>query len=144
MRKLLVSLLIFISSFAYSEISSKDLKALELMIIEKDWPACIDPRNYYDQVYCSVKIYGVLDDTLNNYYTLVRQALNSDQKDRLKKVQINWIHNRDQQCAKIDEGSVIMNLNCAKMKTLESLYFIDQMVTYPNEFENILKDYASK
>lgn len=65
------------------------------------------------------------------------------QKERLKKVQLSWLRKRDNECAQEESGNIIMNLSCAKSKTIESLYSIHAMNQSPDLIDEIIEDYSS-
>ena len=137
-------LLTIVSGYAFADIRNAELRDIEVQILTSTLPACVSPRTYYDEIYCSVKVYGLLDDHLNTKYSTLRSTLQEVDQNQLKRVQLAWIHNRDDQCAKIEVDAVIMNLQCAKLKTLESLFYIEQMIKYPNDFHLLLKEYQDR
>ena len=134
----------FVSGTVHAEIKKSQLRALERSIIEEEWPACVNPRNYYDNVYCSAKIYNLLDNALNKAYIDVRKMLTSEQKKSLKKVQLAWLHERDDTCSKLEDGSIVMNLGCTKNRTVESLYYLNQMKENISDFSILLAEYKAK
>ena len=120
------------------------LRAVEHKILQKKLPNCINVKSYYDKVYCSMKVYSVLDDVLNKEYREVRKHLSRNQKNRLRKVQMNWIHNRDKKCANISRyGNITVDMTCAKKQTLESILYLQEMKKNPNDFELILREYKN-
>ncbi|MCL6416803.1 lysozyme inhibitor LprI family protein [Aestuariirhabdus sp. Z084] len=129
---------------AHAAVKQSQLRALERQIVEEKWPACVSPRNYYDRVYCSSKVYNLLDTSLNERYIALRKTLSDGQKQRLKKVQVAWIRERDDQCASIQEDSVIMDLGCTKARTVESLYYITEMNKNPQDFDLLLQEYKRR
>ena len=133
-----------VTTSANAEMKQSQLRALEKNIVEKEWPACVEPRNYYDKVYCSAKIYNLLDNALNKAYVDVRKVLTSEQKSALKKVQLTWLHNRDDQCARLENNAIIMNLGCSKSRTVESLYYITQMKENIEDFAILLEEYKTQ
>jgi uncharacterized protein YecT (DUF1311 family) len=133
-----------LSNSVLAEMKQSQLRQLEKSIVEKEWPACVKPRNYYDQVYCAAKVYNLLDNALNSAYIDVRKMLSKEQKNALKKVQITWLHERDDQCAQLNGGSVVMDLGCSKSRTVESLYYINQIKENPADFPLLLAEYKAK
>ena len=59
---------------------------------------CDQTRNTYDDVYCTNKIYASADADLNKNYQALRAKLNNSQKNILKRSQLGWIRERDQNC----------------------------------------------
>lgn len=146
MKKLIIFVSILIFSLSVNAaVKKSELRNLERSIVSKEWPACISPRNYYDQVYCSTKVYGLLDSALNEQYGKTIKSLSSNQARQLKKVQINWIRARDDKCAEVDsDGSVIINLGCSTLATVESLYYLQQMDQYPADFKMLISEYINR
>ncbi|WP_233357277.1 lysozyme inhibitor LprI family protein, partial [Vibrio cholerae] len=71
---------------------------------------------------CASKVYGVVDDVLNDQYKNTVKLLSKEQSKSLKTVQIKWIRNRDDKCAKIIDGSVVLDQSCSTKLTVESIY----------------------
>lgn len=59
---------------------------------------CDKTRNTYDDIYCTNKIFASADEDLNRNYQKLRTQLNQNQKQILKKSQLAWIRERDEQC----------------------------------------------
>lgn len=133
-----------LSTSAFGEMKQSQLRQLERSIVDKEWPACVTPRNYYDKVYCAAKVYNLLDNALNSAYVDVRKMLTKEQKNALKKVQITWLHDRDNQCTQLEGGSVVMDLGCSKSRTVESLYYINQIKENLVDFPLLLAEYKAK
>ena len=91
------------------------------------------------KVYCSGKVYILIDTVLNQSYKELRAKLTGQQKNQLKTVQIRWVLNRDDTCAKLENDQVIMNLDCATEATVESFYYINAMNKSPSEFDVLLE-----
>ena len=143
-KKLITSLvLLFTASSLMAEVKEFQLRELERSIVKKEIPNCLNVTRYYDVVYCSGKVYSILDDTLNTTYTQVRKKLNKEQKNRLKKVQVKWIHHRDDTCATVKNNSVILNLSCAKRQTVESLVYLLAIDKNPQDFDKLLIEYKT-
>ncbi|HGE6015350.1 TPA: lysozyme inhibitor LprI family protein [Vibrio cholerae] len=142
MKKTLgILILTLLSVPAYSAIRNSEIRDLEKEIIKKEWPECLTPNNYYDQVYCASKVYGVVDDVLNDQYKNTVKLLSKEQSKSLKTVQIKWIRNRDDKCAKIIDGSVVLDLSCSTKLTVESIYYLKQIERNPNDFKLLLNEY---
>jgi len=137
-------LTLMVSGWANATVKNSQLRNLERSIVEKEWPACVKPRNYYDQVYCSAKVYNLMDNALNDNYVALRKMLSKEQKKALKKVQIAWLRERDDTCSKLENGSVIMNLGCSKRRTVESLYYITEMKNNLSDFDLLLSEYKEQ
>lgn len=133
-----------ISSSVHAEMKKSQLRALEKSIVEKEWPACVDPRNYYDSVYCAAKVYNLLDNALNKTYVDVRKMLTNEQKKSLKKVQLTWLRERDDTCSRLEDGSIVMNLGRTKNRTVESLYYLNLMKENISDFSMLLAEYKAK
>ena len=148
MRTTLIFSLFFslmVSGWANATVKNSQLRNLERSIVEKEWPACVKPRNFYDKVYCSAKVYHLIDNALNENYVALRKMLSKEQKTALKKVQIKWLRERDDTCAKLeDDGSVVMNLGCSKRRTVESLYYITEMKNNLSDFDLLLSEYKER
>lgn len=136
--------LLFLSSLAFAGVREHEVREAENAILKKRLPNCINVRTYYDQVYCAGKIYAVLDDVLNDVYKDLRKKLSKKQKNRLKKVQIHWIRDRDDKCASIENSQITLNLTCAKNKTIESIIYLYQMNKNTKDFDILLKEYRDR
>ncbi len=133
--------LLALSLVANASIRESELREVQKAIVSKNIPNCVDPKSFYDKVYCAGKVYAVLDDNLNQIYKNLRKKLNKDQKNRLKKVQRFWIKDRDDKCASVNSSGITLNLTCASTKTLESIIYLDQMNKNPKDFDILLKEY---
>lgn len=72
---------------------------------------CENARNAYDDIYCTNKIFASADAELNKNYKLLQGKLNTSQKSILKKSQLAWIRERDEQCSDNEERRVFVNCN---------------------------------
>ncbi|CAM3215055.1 lysozyme inhibitor LprI family protein [Vibrio rarus] len=136
MKKCLSVLLIaLLSSTVNAGVRNSELRSVENIIIEQELPNCKSPKTYYDEVYCSAKIYSILDEELNESYSNARRVINKNQRNALKNVQKKWIRNRDDNCASVTSDSVIMNLTCAKKATLTSIVYLWEIIENPNDFQ---------
>ncbi len=59
---------------------------------------CNVTRNTYDDIYCTNKLYASADAELNKNYQLLRTKLTAHQKNLLKRSQLSWIRERDDEC----------------------------------------------
>ncbi len=142
MKRAFISLFsLLISTQSLAAVKVHDLRSIKALIIQKEWPACVEPASYYDKVYCSGKVYILIDTVLNQSYKELRAKLTGQQKNQLKTVQIRWVRNRDDTCAKLENDQVIMNLDCATEATVESFYYINAMNKSPSEFDVLLEEY---
>jgi uncharacterized protein YecT (DUF1311 family) len=74
---------------------------------------CEKPRNAYDVLYCKSLVLVQADRDLNQEYSRLLTQLNAEQKQTLKKGQLAWIAQRDEQCS-VDTGdNQSMNPQCA-------------------------------
>ncbi|MPQ76688.1 lysozyme inhibitor LprI family protein [Hydrogenovibrio sp. JE_KL2] len=120
------------------------IKKIEKKLTQQYLPNCSTPRNKYDKVYCSGKLYSMFDDALNKKYSEAQKSLSTAQKSALKKVQLKWIRKRDGQCATVTNKGVMMNLTCAKVRTLESYFYLDLIENNPQNFNQLMKDYSKR
>lgn len=79
MKRMLLMSILILSGFAYAD-------------------NCDNARNTYDDIYCTNKVYASADAELNKNYQALRAKLNASQKNILKKSQLDWIRERDDQC----------------------------------------------
>ncbi|WP_133151150.1 lysozyme inhibitor LprI family protein, partial [Vibrio breoganii] len=70
-----------------------------------------------------------------------RKLLNSQQKNQLKTVQRKWIKRRDDNCASLNDGAVIMDLSCAKHATLTSIVYLWEINSNPDHFDALINEY---
>lgn len=80
--------------------------------------ACDKPRNDFDGLYCLNKVYLQADKDLNEIYGQLAKSLDAAGKAQLKKTQLQWIANRNQQCSYSDGRGFFVNLDCATNTTL--------------------------
>lgn len=78
---------------------------------------CENPRNTYDDIYCTNKIFQSADRELNKSYTDLRTYLTTEQKTLLKRSQIAWIRERDAQCSSDEKG--VVYVQCNTQQTIE-------------------------
>ena len=72
---------------------------------------CENPRNSYDDIYCTNKIFHDADRELNQNYASLRTYLTDHQKTILKRSQLAWIKQRDTLCASEERRTVFVNCN---------------------------------
>jgi uncharacterized protein YecT (DUF1311 family) len=133
----------FMISSLSATVKDFQLRELENRIVKREIPNCLNVTSYYDVVYCSGKVYSILDDALNKAYSNARKKITKSQRKQLKKVQIQWIHNRDDTCARINDSGVILNLSCAKKQTVESLLYLIEIEKNPQDFNRLLNEYKN-
>ena len=137
-------LIIALSNTAlYAEITASKLRKIKTEIIEENIPNCMNISTHYDKVYCSGKIYNILDDKLNGTYKSLSKKLSKSQKNELKVVQRKWIRKRDDKCARSDSKGVVVNLTCSIKKTSESLYYLREMKKNLKDFSLLIKEYKA-
>lgn len=141
-KKTLLLLILTLSSHA--EIKESEVRKLTNQIIQENISNCMNVTNKYDKVYCSGKIYNILDDKLNHSYKTLRKKLSTSQKNRLKVVQRKWIQQRDDSCATINNSGVTINLTCSIKGTSASLYYIKEMLNHPQDVDTLLKEYEQE
>jgi len=147
MRNLLLTFILLFGTFSvnvYANVKATQIRQLKNQIIEEEIPNCQNIDTYYDRVYCSGKIYNIMDDKLNGVYQSLLKKLSKPQKRKLNKVQMKWIHHRDDTCAKINSDGIVLNLTCSIRNTTESLYYIKEMNHNIKDFDSILQEYKSK
>ena len=89
---------------------------------------CDKPVNDFDGLYCLTKVYLEADKELNNSYTKLNKALNSTQKSKLKRGQLAWMRERNDQCSYHDEGGFYVNMDCATRTTTKRVNFLNERV----------------
>lgn len=144
MKKSFFLLCLMLANFANAELRKSEIRELERKIIKKEWPSCLDPKSFYDQVYCASKVYSVVDTTLNRQYKKTIKKLTKTQAKLLKKVQLRWIRKRDDRCASVlDDGSISVNLDCAISATVASVYYLQQIDKNYQDFDLLIKEYQN-
>ena len=87
---------------------------------------CDKPINDFDGLYCLTKVYLEADKELNNSYTKLNKVLNSTQKSKLKRGQLAWMRDRNDQCSYHDEGGFYVNMDCATRTTIKRVNFLNE------------------
>jgi uncharacterized protein YecT (DUF1311 family) len=85
---------------------------------------CETPRNAFDQLYCSSTIFAQTDKDLNTTYGALRKQLQPAQQEALKKGQLAWIKQRDDECSYEKPNGYYVNLGCAVKQTQSRLDFL--------------------
>ncbi|GLT17282.1 hypothetical protein GCM10007938_10590 [Vibrio zhanjiangensis] len=79
---------------------------------------CDKPRDDFDDLYCLNKVYQESDKELNSAYKSLRSFLNDEEKNKLKKTQISWIKNRNDECSFKMDGDFFVSLGCTTSMTV--------------------------
>lgn len=82
---------------------------------------CGKPRNAFDQVYCTSTEFSQADRDLNTQYGALRKLLNASQQESLRKAQLAWIRQRDDECSLEKPNGYYVNLTCAMEHTQQRL-----------------------
>lgn len=86
---------------------------------------CDNPKNDFDDLYCLNKVYIQADKDLNDSYGKLMKKLNNEGRSLLKKGQLDWIRNRNDDCSYHDQRGFFVNLECATHTTIERVQFLD-------------------
>ena len=141
-----------IAAFAFSmlgtsasavSITDAEVHALTKRLTGELLPNCVGVESFYDQVYCSSKIYFVFDEVLNETYGDLRNELPAGTFQDLKSVQRVWVKSRDDKCAFLDDGAVIMDLRCAINMTASSLWYLFEIEKRPLARKELILDYKA-
>ena len=127
-----------------ASVRQSEVRNIERNIVKQEIPNCINVNSFYDKVYCSSKVYSILDEYLNTAYKDARRGLNSTSRKSLQVVQRQWIRNRDDNCAKLEYDSIIVDLGCAKTATITSLYYLYEISESPQDFDLLIKEYSEE
>lgn len=94
------------------------------------WSAenCDKPNNDFDGLYCLTKVYLEADKELNNSYNKLNKLLNKQQKSTLKRGQLAWLRERNDQCSYNNDDGFFVNMNCATSKTTTRVNFLNERV----------------
>ncbi|TCV90688.1 lysozyme inhibitor LprI family protein [Sulfurirhabdus autotrophica] len=87
---------------------------------------CATPKTAFDQVYCAGNLFSQVDHDLNVAYGKLKTHLNPATKDTLKRGQLSWIKERNDQCSKEDSTGFFVNLDCANTMTTDRLSFLKE------------------
>ena len=122
-------------------ITDAEVRELRNRLVADLLPNCVGVESFYDQVYCSSKIYFVFDETLNEAYSDLRKELPSAIFEELRNVQRVWVKKRDDKCARLDGDAVIMDLQCAIKMTATSLWYLFEIEERPLASSELIADY---
>ena len=92
------------------------------------WSAqnCDKPVNDFDGLYCLTKVYLEADKELNTSYANLAKTLNTQQKSKLKRGQLAWMRERNNDCSyNDDENSFYVNMDCATRITTKRVNFLN-------------------
>ena len=88
---------------------------------------CDKPINDFDDLYCLTKVYLEADKELNSSYGKLTKRLNTQQKATLKRGQLAWMRERNDQCSYHDnENGFFVNMDCATHITTERVNFLNE------------------
>ena len=106
------------------------LTSAAFMLPVLSWGAqnCDKPINDFDGLYCLTKVYLEADKELNNSYTKLNKVLNSQQKTTLKRGQLAWMRDRNDQCSYNNDEGFFVNMGCATRVTTERVNFLNDRV----------------
>ena len=81
------------------------LTCAAFMLPMLSWGAqnCDNPANDFDGLYCLTKVYLEADKELNTSYSQLNKRLNNKQKAIIKRGQLAWIRERNNQCSYYDD-----------------------------------------
>ena len=122
-------------------ITDAEVRELRNRLVADLLPNCVGVESFYDQVYCSSKIYFVFDETLNEAYSDLRKELPSAIFEELRNVQRVWVKKRDDKCARLDGDAVIMDLQCAIKMPATSLWYLFEIEERPLARSELIADY---
>lgn len=94
------------------------------------WSAenCDKPNNDFDGLYCLTKVYLEADKELNNSYAKLTKLLNTSQKSKVKRGQLAWIRERNDQCSYNNDEGFFVNMGCATRRTTTRVNFLNERV----------------
>lgn len=122
-------------------ITNAEVRHLTDRLVAEMLPNCVGVDTFYDQVYCSSKMYFIFDETLNRTYSDLRKKLPKSTFRDLRDVQRVWVKQRDDQCARIDGDAVIMDLQCAIRMTVSSLWYLFEIRDRPLAMNELIAEY---
>ncbi|MDO4768994.1 MAG: lysozyme inhibitor LprI family protein [Brachymonas sp.] len=85
---------------------------------------CDKPVNDFDGLYCLNKVYVEADKELNARYKELMPFLDSSGKSALKRGQLAWIRQRNNECSRREGNNFFVNLDCAARQTIERVQFL--------------------
>ena len=89
---------------------------------------CDKPNNDFDDLYCLTKVYLEADKELNSSYVKLTKRLNTSQKSKLKRGQLAWIRERNDQCSYNNDEGFFVNMDCATRTTTSRVNFLNERV----------------
>ncbi|WP_289050526.1 lysozyme inhibitor LprI family protein [uncultured Psychrobacter sp.] len=106
------------------------LTSAAFMLPVLSWGAqnCDKPNNDFDDLYCLTKVYLEADKELNSSYAKLAKQLNSQQKSTLKRGQLAWIRERNDQCSYNNDEGFFVNMDCATRITTKRVSFLNDRV----------------
>ena len=159
----IMSIMAVLFSFeAFSKVSNGELRQITKQFTNEHHPECkvlFKTSGSWKQVkgdvmVCSNRLISSFDRELNKLYQQVmdRYEIFPKKKNRIKKVQRNWIKNRDNKCIYIDklDDTGFMKPRCDAMhlalstwylKRLNSIQFDEQGLPTIN---NVIKEYSQR
>ena len=144
-NNIIAALVLSILGTSASAVSITEAEVLSLTkrLTAELLPNCVGVESFYDQVYCSSKIYFVFDEVLNETYADLRNELPSATFEDLRSVQRIWVKRRDDKCAFLEEDAVIMDLKCAINMTASSLWYLYALEERPLARKELILDYKA-
>ena len=105
---------------------------------------CNDPKNDFDGVYCSTKVYLRADGVLNDLYDELNRLLNEEEKEILKQSQHAWMDRRNDRCSINTSQGFFINMECATATTRNRTKFFMARVAECESSEGCNKDNLAK
>ena len=106
--------------------SEEDLKLAEKQLVRSKTIKVLDELfAFTDDIQ---KSYIEADKELNNSYAKLAKQLNSQQKSKLKRGQLAWIRERNDQCSYNNDEGFFVNMGCATRVTTERVNFLNDRV----------------
>ena len=85
---------------------------------------CSTSKNEFEDVYCYAKIYIDADNDLNAAYKALTSKIGADTKSVLKKSQLAWMKQRNDECGRTDSDGYYVDLSCAVDTTEKRTKFL--------------------
>jgi uncharacterized protein YecT (DUF1311 family) len=90
--------------------------------------ACDRVTNDFDGLYCLNKVYQQADVDLNAAYKALVAKLDADGRATLRKHQLQWMAERNVSCSRREEGTFLVDLDCATRVTIDRTRFLQDRV----------------
>jgi len=90
--------------------------------------ACDTPHNDFDGLYCLNKVYQAADQELNDNYKKLGSKLDGDGNRALKAGQLQWMHQRNDNCSRREDTGFYVNLKCATDITIQRSEFLQDRI----------------